>query len=133
MMAARIRNGWWAREPRKACAVPWKLAWMLSGSPTSARAFSIARTAPPRETPEARLKEMVTTGNWPWWLMARGTVVSSTRASAVRGTLPPVAEGIVAAPLTRAGADAPGLADAEEAGEPKGAVATGTPAVEGRR
>ncbi len=32
------------------------------------------------------------TGNWPWWLMARGAVVVSMRVRALRGTEPPAAE-----------------------------------------
>ena len=43
-------------------------------------------TASPSETPGARLKESVTTGNWPWWLTASGAVPVSMRVKALSGT-----------------------------------------------
>ena len=49
----------------KAAAVPWKLARMLGGRPSSRSTSSIARVAWPRDTPGARLNERVTAGNWP--------------------------------------------------------------------
>ena len=49
-----------------------------------------AFTASPSEAPGARLKESVTTGNWPWWFTVMGTAFSSTRLKALSGTWPPV-------------------------------------------
>ena len=45
---------------------------MLAGNPISFRAFSIASVASPSEPCGARLNEIVTTGNCPWWLIASG-------------------------------------------------------------
>jgi hypothetical protein len=36
--------------------------------------------------PPARLNEMVTDGNWPWWLTAIGAVVGWKLATALNGT-----------------------------------------------
>ncbi len=51
---------------------------MLGGMPISSCTLFTALTASPREAPGARLKESVTTGNWPWWFTVMGTVVVST-------------------------------------------------------
>src|SRR2546426_11555032 len=72
MRAARMRRGWFAREAWKAWAVPWKPAWMEAGSPISRSAVWMARTAWPRETPGAGVKERVTAGDWPWGVVGRG-------------------------------------------------------------
>ena len=51
----------------------------------------------------ARLKENVTTGNWPWWLTVMGTELNSTRLKALSGTCPPVGKTLadgMAAPYT---------------------------------
>ena len=42
--------------------------------PISALAAAMAATASLSEAPGARLKLMVTEGNWSWWLMASGAV-----------------------------------------------------------
>ena len=76
-------------DARKARAVPWNPAWMPRGMPRSSFARSIARTASPSETPGARLKETVTTGNCPWWLIASGARDASMRVKAERGTTAP--------------------------------------------
>src|SRR2546426_10557201 len=92
MRAARMRRGWLAREAWKAWAVPWKPAWMEAGRPISRSAVWMARTAWPRETPGARLKESVTAGNWPWGLMARAGGPVSKWLKAESGTWAPVAD-----------------------------------------
>ena len=67
-MAARIRSGSFVSEAWKALAVPWNDAWMSSGMWISCRVRSIAAAASPSDEPGGKLKEMVTHGNWPWWL-----------------------------------------------------------------
>ncbi len=57
---------WLDSESWKAAAVPWKLASIVGGNPMVRSAFSIACVAWPRETPGARLNEIVTEGTWPW-------------------------------------------------------------------
>ena len=52
----------------------------------------MARTAWPSEAPGARLKESVTAGNWPWWLMASGAVLGAKRVKALSGTWAPVGD-----------------------------------------
>ena len=52
----------------------------------SASAAVIAATASPSEAPGARLKLMVTAGNWSWCSTASGAVVRSTVATALSGT-----------------------------------------------
>src|SRR5882724_5716927 len=74
MRAARIRMGSLASAAWKACAVPLKLACTESGSPIWRSAARIAVTAWPSAASGARLKESVTEGNCPWWLMASGVV-----------------------------------------------------------
>src|SRR5215469_17152542 len=49
----------------------------------------MALTASPSDAPGARLNEMVAAGNWPWWLMVRGTLVRSIFAIEVSGTSEP--------------------------------------------
>ncbi len=49
-------------------------------------------TASPSDAPGARLNEIVTTGNCPWWLTASGAVVVSIWVKALSGTEPPVVE-----------------------------------------
>jgi hypothetical protein len=69
-----MRMGSLASDSWKACAVPAKLPRMVAGSRISVSASWIASTACPSATPAGRLKEMVTDGNWPEWLMLRGAV-----------------------------------------------------------
>ena len=58
----------------------------------SALAVEMACTASLSEAPCARLKLMVTEGNWSWWLMASGAVRRSILAMALSGTwAPPLA------------------------------------------
>ena len=71
---------------------------MLSGIPRSFCTLSIALVASPREAPGARLKEIVTTGNWPWWLMESGALADSKCVNVPSGTAAPLiavtAEGV---------------------------------------
>ena len=48
---------------------------MSPGRPIFALAWLMALTASPSDLPGARLKESVTQGNWPWWLIVSGAVV----------------------------------------------------------
>src|SRR5579863_8309425 len=64
---------------------------MLSGIPRSLFALSIAVVASPSEAFGAKLNEIVTTGNCPWWLIARGAVVDSKCVNALSGTAAPFA------------------------------------------
>src|SRR3954469_1051087 len=45
-----------------------------------------AASAAPSATPGARLNDTVTAGNWPWWVMVKGCVVSAIVAIASIGT-----------------------------------------------
>src|SRR5271155_5309433 len=82
---------------------------MLGGNPTSCFAASMASVASPREELGARLKEMVTTGNCPWWLTDKGEVFISKCVNELRGTAAPFAEEVAA------GRGEPALAAEEEA------------------
>ncbi len=78
-------------ESRNACAVPWNEPLSACGSPISACALLIAFTASPSEAPGLRLNEIVTAGNWPWWLMDRYAVLFvSTLTKVDNGTCWPV-------------------------------------------
>ena len=50
----------------------------------------IASVASPSDASGARLNEIVTTGNWPWWLTASGAVVDSKWVKALKGTAAPL-------------------------------------------
>src|SRR5271167_4499640 len=63
---------------------------MLRGMPISFCAFSKAVVASPRDAFGARLKEMVTTGNWPWWFTESGPLLVSKCEKALRGTAEPL-------------------------------------------
>ena len=52
-------------EDWKACALPWKLAWIVGGTCSSAIAWLIAVTAGPSGALPFRLKLRVTEGNCP--------------------------------------------------------------------
>src|SRR5215469_16116568 len=45
--------------------------------------------ASPSEALGARLNDSVTTGNWPWCVIAIGTALVSSRENALSGTWPP--------------------------------------------
>src|SRR5580698_2030277 len=86
MMAARIRNSSLLSAALKASAEPWKAVMTLAGTPMSCSAPSMALTAPPSDSPEARLKEMVAAGNWFRWLMTSGVCWVSMSEMAESGT-----------------------------------------------
>ena len=76
------------RDDSNTWAVPWKLAVIVAGSMPRAIRFSSA-TASPSANPGRRLKEMVTEGSWPLWLMDSGPYPWLMRASTSRGTSAP--------------------------------------------
>ena len=65
-----------ASEAWKAWAVPVKLPWMVAGRPISCWALSMAVDGVAQRTPGGRLNEIVTEGNWPWWLTDSGGVAA---------------------------------------------------------
>ena len=75
------------------CAVPVKLARTLAGMPSRCSARAMARTASPSEERSATLNEMVTDGNWPWWLTESEVVDCDSREIAASGTAAPPAPG----------------------------------------
>ena len=72
--------------------MPWKVPSTEGGMPSCCSALSIWATASPSEAPLARLKEIVTAGNWLWWLLASGAIGAVSRWTRVEsGTaVPPV-------------------------------------------
>src|SRR5437773_1906337 len=94
MTAARMRIGSLASEAWKARAAPRKPVWIDGGRLISRAAPLMASTASPREAPGARLNEIVTAGNCPWWAMTSGAARSCTLATVARGTCaePPAVE-----------------------------------------
>src|SRR3546814_20154727 len=67
-------------------------------------AFWIALTACPSATPGARLNEMVTAGNWPWWLMDKYPVFDvSTVTKLDKGTCFPESGEVIYSLLNRFG------------------------------
>ena len=99
-------------------AEPWNSACMPAGNVNWSLRRLMTSTASPREAPGARLKESVTTGNWPWWLTVIGTAVNSRWLNALKGVCPVVgntievagADDTVAAPVLDAAAAAVALA-----------------------
>ncbi len=89
-IAARTSAGSLASDWLNACAVPAKSARTLGGVPMRAWARTMAFTASPSDSPGARLKEIVTAGNCPWWLMASGVVVVVSWTIVLSGTGAPV-------------------------------------------
>ena len=84
--AARISRASLEREFSKAAAVPWKLAWTLGGRSKSFSTLLMASMASPSAAFCARLNEMVTEGNWPWWLIERDSVPLVMCVKAPKGT-----------------------------------------------
>src|ERR1700719_4360913 len=66
---------------------------MLIGILISFCTCSIAFVASPSEALGARLKEIVTTGNCPWWLTDNGAVRDSKWVKALSGTAAPLSAG----------------------------------------
>src|SRR3984957_19345968 len=84
--AAGISSASLDSEFSKAAAVPWKPACTLAGKFIFFAVLLIASMASPREAFPARLKETVTEGNWPWWLIDSDSVPGSMWVKAPRGT-----------------------------------------------
>ena len=80
-------------ESWKTCAIPWNEPSTVAGTLSSARSWWICATASLSAAPGARLKDSVTAGNWPWWLMVSGATVSVKRATVLSGTCTPAAPG----------------------------------------
>ncbi len=76
MPLAEASNSW---------AVPWKLVVTVAGSRSSSTACLILSTASPRATPGLRLKDRVTEGSWPVWLMVSGPRLLVQGGHAVQG------------------------------------------------
>ena len=75
-------------ESWNAWAVPWKLVLMVAGR--SAVRVLTWLTASPSDTPGLRLKEIVTDGSWPEWLIVIGPVPFVMLDTALSGTSAPV-------------------------------------------
>src|ERR1700684_3366778 len=84
--AARISSASLDREFSKAAAVPWKPACTLAGKFMFFAVLLMASIASPSEAFPARLKETVTDGNWPWWLIDSASVPGSIWVKSPRGT-----------------------------------------------
>src|SRR5262245_28596175 len=93
MTAARISHGWVASERVNSSASPEKTPDTLLGIAISRSAAAIASTASLSEAPGARLKLIVTAGNWSWCWMTRGAVRRSTLATELSGTWAPALDG----------------------------------------
>src|SRR5258708_27770308 len=87
-----IRTGSLDNEEIKAWALPWKLVAKDAGLPSSASIWWMALTAWPMEVPGVRLKDSVTEGNWPWWLMTIGATLLTVSTRVRSGTCWPVEE-----------------------------------------
>src|ERR1700677_117705 len=83
---ARISRASLSWEFSKAAAVPWKLDCTLAGKFMFLAVLLMASMAWPSEALSDRLKETVTEGNWPWWLIESGSVPGSMWVKAPRGT-----------------------------------------------
>ena len=81
-----MSTGSLASDAWKACAVPWKFARRLAGTPRSPSTLWIAVTASPSDLPGARLNEIVIAGNCPWWLIDREVVDDPSFVKALSGT-----------------------------------------------
>ena len=79
--AARIRIGVLDSDAWKAWALPWKLVASESGLPSCFSTCWMAATAWPIATPGSRLNEIVTDGNWPWWLTTSGATLTTLLTS----------------------------------------------------
>ena len=80
-----------ASELWKICAVPWKAPCTVSGTLSSRRILSICSTASLSAAPGARLKDSVTAGKTPWWLMVSGETLLTKLATVLSGTCMPLA------------------------------------------
>src|SRR6202034_722881 len=67
-------------------AVPWKLACTLAGMCRSATVLSTALMAAPSASFDVKSNDTVIAGNWPWCMIANGSVVFSKWEKALSGT-----------------------------------------------
>ena len=88
-MAAAISSGVELSDDWKAWAVPWNEPSSVIGVLSSACTCWMRSTASPSAVPGARLNEMVTAGNWPWWLMVSGAILLLNFATVLIGTCAP--------------------------------------------
>ena len=86
-MAVRIRNSCCPCDCWALSAVPWKLPRTLVGMAMSASACSMTWRACASEVPGSMLNEMVVASSPSWWLMDVGEARSTTRATALSGTM----------------------------------------------
>src|SRR5580698_9316230 len=70
----------------KACAVPWKEPCSPCGKARSRCTLLIDATASLSAVPGFRLKDTVTAGSWPRWLMLSGIVPALILVTALSGT-----------------------------------------------
>src|SRR6204780_1709532 len=84
--AARISRASFDCEFSKAAAVPWKPTCTLAGKFMFFAALLMASMASPSEALPARLKDAVTEGNCPWWLIDSDSVPGGMVVKAPRGT-----------------------------------------------
>ena len=118
----------------KACAVPWKLPWIVAGTPICCMVVAGSPlTASLSDLPGGRLNEMVVATNGPWWLTASGVVPGPKWLNADSGTMvsaavltaapvealpwPALAEGIGGRLARRAGGDRCAVRSAAGAGD----------------
>ena len=73
--------------------MPWNEPAIVGGTSSSPRSRWISATASLSAAPGAKLKDSVTAGNWPWWLMVSGATVLVKRATVLSGTCTPLAPG----------------------------------------
>ena len=96
-----MSNDWLDSEFEKDAAVPWKSACMLAGNSILSLTLLISFIAVPKAACGARLKDTVTAGNWPWWLIESASVVGVIVANVLSGTelLPAAAVLALAVPI----------------------------------
>src|SRR5580698_5035270 len=83
--AARMSSASFERELWNEAAVPWKSDCRLGGKLRFLTTFSMSSMAVPSEALFPRLKETVTEGNCPWWLMESASVMVEAWVKALRG------------------------------------------------
>ena len=69
--------GWFLVDCSNTRAVPWKLPWIVVGTPIRTSSCITASRAWESETPSARLNDTVVAGNVPWCATESGVFVIS--------------------------------------------------------
>src|SRR6266481_6112325 len=87
---ATMRIGVLFSDAPNAWALPWKLVWSESGGGGSVSLAWLPLTAWPIAVPGTRLNEIVTDGNWPWWLITSGAVFTTESTRVDNGTCCPL-------------------------------------------